>query len=102
MGFAALRYQKLKGFYGSIQARFVGELFVNNSNEVADDAYTIVNLRLGYRFRKSGWTFSPFFGVNNLFDTDYNANIRINAFGSRFFEPGPGVHFYGGIKFGFQ
>lgn len=102
MGFIALRYQKLKGFYGSIQARFVGELFVNNSNEVADDAYTIVNLRLGYRFRKSGWIFSPFFGVNNLLDTAYNANIRINAFGNRFFEPGPGVHFYGGVKFGFQ
>ncbi|MCH2081277.1 MAG: TonB-dependent receptor [Saprospiraceae bacterium] len=101
MGFVALRYQKLKGFYGSIQTRFVGELFVNNSNEVTDDAYTIVNLRLGYRFRKVGWNFSPFFGVNNLLDTAYNANIRINAFGNRFFEPGPGVHFYGGIKFGF-
>jgi len=45
---------------------------------------------------------SPFFGVNNLLDQVYNDNIRINAFGSRFYEPGPGINIYGGVRFRWQ
>lgn len=101
MGFLAVRYQKLRGFYGSIQARYVGEMFVDNANATKDQAYTMVNLRLGYRYMKNGWQIAPFLGINNLLDTTYNANIRINAFGSRYYEPGPGMHLYGGIRLGF-
>ena len=36
-------------------------------------------------------------GVNNLFDEDYNNNIRINAFGGRYFEPAPERNGYIGI-----
>jgi len=25
-------------------------------------------------------------GMNNIFDTEFNSNIRINAFGSRYYE----------------
>ena len=41
---------------------------------------------------------SPFIGVNNLFDEAYNSNLRINAFGGRYFEPGPERNVYGGIE----
>jgi iron complex outermembrane receptor protein len=33
-----------------------------------------------------------------LFDEKYNSNVRINAFGGRFFEPAPDLNVYGGLN----
>ena len=43
------------------------------------------------------WSVAPFVGVNNLFDEEYNSNVRINGFGGRLFEPGPEMNVYGGV-----
>jgi iron complex outermembrane recepter protein len=40
---------------------------------------------------------APFLGVTNLFDEEYNTSVVINAFGQRYFEPGPGRALYGGL-----
>ena len=45
---------------------------------------------------------SPFIGINNFFDESYNANVRINAFGKRFFEPGPDRNLYAGVNLRFD
>jgi iron complex outermembrane receptor protein len=39
--------------------------------------------------------------VNNLFDENYFSNIRINAFGGRFFEPAPDRNIYAGVTINF-
>ena len=100
--FAELDYRHPAGWFGAIDALHVGDQFANNANTVADDAYTLSNLRLGFDASRGGATFSPFIGVNNLFDQAYNSNIRINAFGGRFFEPGPERNIYGGIAVNFD
>ena len=100
--FAELDYRHPAGWFGAIDALHVGDQFANNANTVADDAYTLSNLRLGFDAGRGGATFSPFIGVNNLFDQAYNSNIRINAFGGRFFEPGPERNIYGGIAVNFD
>jgi iron complex outermembrane receptor protein len=41
---------------------------------------------------------TPFISIDNLFNKEYFDNIRINAFGSRFYEPAPGINFIGGLK----
>jgi iron complex outermembrane receptor protein len=41
--------------------------------------------------------FRTYAGINNLFDESYNNNIRINAFGGRYFEPATGRNVYVGI-----
>jgi iron complex outermembrane receptor protein len=33
----------------------------------------------------------------NLFNESYNSNIRINAFGGRYFEPAPERNIYAGL-----
>ena len=58
----------------------------------------IWDLNIGYDKRLNNLTLSPFIGVNNLFNTEYNDNIRINAFGSRFYEPAPKFNIYGGMR----
>jgi iron complex outermembrane receptor protein len=40
----------------------------------------------------------PFVGSSNLFDESYTASVAVNAFGGRFFEPGPPWAVYGGVR----
>ncbi|MEL7119872.1 MAG: TonB-dependent receptor [Bacteroidota bacterium] len=94
----SLRLIQSEGFHGAIQARLVGDVFTNDANTVSDDAYLLVNTSFGYRLKTGNVFLEPFFGIRNLLNTRYNSNIRINAFGSRFFEPGPDINFYTGIK----
>jgi len=44
---------------------------------------------MGHNGFYGDWGVSSFLGVNNLFDEEYNSNIRINAFGGRYLEPAP-------------
>lgn len=94
----SLNHLSNNGFNFRIQARYNGSLFTVDSNEASDGAYTLVNTSIGYRFHLKNSVLTPFFGINNLLNQQYNDNIRINAFGNRFFEPGPELNFYGGVR----
>ena len=96
--FFALNYTRLEGLSGSLQVRNVGKLFANDSNATSVDGYTVINLRLDYEKKFLNWGANPFFGINNLLGAKYFDNIRINAFGSRFYEPAPLTNFYAGLK----
>lgn len=96
--FFALNYSRGKGLFGSLQVRSIGELFAKDDNSVTVDSYTVVNLKLGYRHNLAKGHIEPFFGINNLLGTEYFDNVRVNAFGSRFYEPAPTANFYGGVK----
>jgi len=60
-------------------------------------SYIVANLRFSIDIRGGKWLFQTYAGINNLFDESYNDNIRINAFGGRYFEPAPGRHVYVGV-----
>jgi iron complex outermembrane receptor protein len=70
----------------------------DNANQTSVDSSQVSNLRVGYNGIFGDWEVSPFLGVNNLFDENYNNNIRINAFGGRYFEPAPERNAYIGIS----
>jgi len=57
----------------------------------------VSNFRLSYDFEKEDWMLRPYLGVNNLFDEEFNSNIRINAYGGRYYEPAPGRNSYLGV-----
>ena len=42
----------------------------------------------------AGVEFSPFGGVTNLLNRDYNTSVVVNAFGGRYYEPG----LYAGLR----
>ena len=96
--FFALNYSRNEGLFGSLQVRSIGELFAKDDNSVTVDGFTVVNLKLGYRHNLTKGYIEPFFGINNLLGTEYFDNVRVNAFGSRFYEPAPTANFYGGVK----
>ena len=96
---AELAYRHPSGFYGAVDVLDVGSFFVDNANSIATESYTVANLRAGFTDLRFGrWVVSPFVGINNLRDAVYPANVRINAFGGRFFEPAPDRHYYGGVS----
>ncbi|MCB9267789.1 MAG: TonB-dependent receptor [Lewinellaceae bacterium] len=97
-GFFGLRYLHSSGLLANLRFRYVGALYADDANTEQDDAYLDAGLRLSYSHYFSGWSLHPFLGINNLLDTAYNGNIRINAFGGRYYEPGAGRHFYGGVR----
>ena len=79
----------------------VGELFASDNNAVTIPAYTAVNVNFGYTILTNGISIMPYGGINNLLAESYFDNIRINAFGARYYEPAPLRNFYGGIKINF-
>ncbi|MEM9403941.1 MAG: TonB-dependent receptor [Pseudomonadota bacterium] len=101
-GYLGLRYQNDRGLNVVWDNTYSGELFANNANTVEVSSYLVSSLRASYEFTNGDWRVQPFIGVNNLFDEEYNSNIRINAFGGRYFEPAPDRNIYAGVVINFQ
>lgn len=93
-----LQYQSEKGFFATVQASLVGKQYANDSNEATVDGYENINFRTSYSFTYKKIAIKPYAGLNNILDQEYTDNVRINAFGSRFYEPAPGINGYGGIE----
>ncbi len=98
MGHLGARYMHPNGSYMAVNARFNGRMFANNDNSLSDPGYQLVNLRAGWKKSWKNWVIEPFAGVNNLLNMKYTSNLRINAFGERFYEPGATINFYGGVR----
>ncbi|MCB0549310.1 MAG: TonB-dependent receptor [Phaeodactylibacter sp.] len=97
-GFFGLRYLHSAGLQAGLRCRYVGALYADDANSEEDKGYLDVGLRLSYSRQFARWGLHPFVGINNLLDTQYNGNIRINAFGGRYYEPALRVHFYAGVR----
>ena len=94
-----IRFENENGLNMNFNLNYSGDLFANNANTVKVQAYTVSNFRLSYNISKRNWKILPYMGMNNIFDTEFNSNIRINAFGSRYYEPAPERNSYLGITF---
>lgn len=94
-----ISYLHGSGFFTIFDVLYVDEFFVNNANTETNPASTVANLRIGYTVGRGPWMVEPFIGIVNMFDESYNQNVRINAFGGRYFEPGPPRNFFGGLRF---
>jgi iron complex outermembrane receptor protein len=97
-GALRLDYAHPSGFFAGWRTRLVGSFYADDGNGERIDAYSVSDLRIGYTYQNDHWTVEPYLSVKNALDETYFANIRINAFGGRFFEPAPERSFYGGIR----
>ncbi len=96
-GYVGLNYATGNGFSGLLETTYSGDLYANNDNSVNVESYLVSNLRFSIDIESNKLLFRAYAGVNNLFDESYNNNIRINAFGDRFYEPAPTRNFYAGL-----
>ena len=95
-------YEHPSGIFASADVLFVDELYANNANSVVNDSSTVSNIRFGHVFELDRWIITPFIAVNNVTNTEYNSNVRINGFGGRLFEPAPRRNWYGGFTIDFS
>ena len=96
--FDALLHISRESWYGEIRGDYVDAIPVNNANSASAESYGLIELRMGLdRWSLGRLALSPLVGVSNLFDTEYSASVSVNAFGGRFFEPGPSRAFYVGL-----
>ena len=93
----ALQYNFSEGWGSAFQTQYSGNLYADDANQTLVDDYLLANIR----FWKSYDNLSFFGGINNLLDTAYFDNIRINAFGKRYYEPAPMRNFYLGMSIHF-
>lgn len=93
--FGRLRWWK-GPLHATAELEWVDRIFVDDANSQATDAYARGEVRAGILFPLAG-AFSGEFtvGVRNVYDVEYIDNVRINAFGGRYFEPAPVLHAYG-------
>ena len=79
---------KFKKVNLSFFANYVGKRYADNLNEVVIDEFTTANVNLSYLWDN----FSINLDIINLTNVEYYDNIRINAFGGRYYEPAPKRH----------
>ena len=79
-----------------INNRLIGELYADNSNQTKVNSYNLFNITYSTKIFNNS---EIYLGVNNLFDVNYFDNIRINAFGKRYYEPAPKRNFHFGLNF---
>ena len=96
------------GLQINLSMRHVGKTPLNDANALYSNSYELVNLRVDYGFGLSELLDGAVFGgINNVFDTNYAAQILPNAVGfggasPRFYYPGEPINYYVGIKFGIR
>lgn len=81
---------------GGLELRWSDDVPVDDANSASAPSYTLLGLRAGLRagalrsVLPGRVDVTPFLAVRNLFDEDHVTSVVPNAFGGRYFEPGPG------------
>ena len=86
-------------WWGEIGATYVDNVPVNDKNAAVAPSYFLVDLRTGLEGLTLGtMVLSPWVALTNLLDENYIASVAVNAFGGRFFEPGPQMSLQVGFR----
>lgn len=93
LNYAPVRWMRL-----NLNTQYRGALYVNDQNTVQDEDVVVANINASFNYALNRITLQPYLGINNFLNTRYNDNIRINAFGGRYYEPAPGISMYVGLR----
>ena len=81
-----------------LNCKLTGDIYADNFNNSKIENYSIFNLKFLSQINFSKTKFNAFISFNNILNKKYYDNIRINAFGSRYYEPAPGFNIMFGIR----
>lgn len=96
--FGALDWRGPAGLYAGGDLRAASEVIADNANTAASPDYVVVDVHVGRNFSAGRLDLDLSAGVGNLFDERYIDNVRVNAFGGRYFEPAPGTTLHLGLE----
>ena len=93
-----IKYKNSKKFSVIYSRNYRGNLFANDNNTEHISSFWRDDINFSFPVKVGKNDFDFFLGCNNIFDKLYSDNIRINAFGNRYYEAAPGRIFFTGIK----
>ena len=96
--FIDARYQFQQGYFAGLAGQHIGNRYADDANTVEVASQTVTNLRLGRKLSNMQYDTQLVIGIENLFDTEYLDNLRINARNGRYYEPGAERRVYAGIE----
>ena len=99
--FLQLGYTSLQNWQFQLTGEHIGSLYADTANAVQIKAFQKVRLQGGKTIALGNLELNLFAGINNLFDVRYFDNIRLNAFGGRYYEPAPGRNAFFGLSAAF-
>ena len=99
--FLQLGYTSLQNWQFQLTGEHIGSLYADTANAVQIEAFQKVRLQGGKTVALGNLELNLFAGINNLFDVRYFDNIRLNAFGGRYYEPAPGRNAFFGLSAAF-
>lgn len=92
-----LIYSLSQGTTVRLSAYHRGKIYANDANSAMEAAVSLLNLDATLPLPI--WPKAQlFFGVQNFTNALYSDNVRLNAFGDRFYESAPGRSLYGGLR----
>ena len=91
-------YINPRGYFMVMGFSRYSNIYLNDSNDQSTNPYSVLNLRLGNEFQIFGSRLKVHVGVNNVLNENYYSNLRVNAWGGRFYEPAPLVGAYLGTE----
>tara|TARA_B100000780_G_scaffold53792_1_gene33520 strand:+ start:29 stop:2053 length:2025 start_codon:yes stop_codon:yes gene_type:complete len=99
--FINLIHTSKKNWITKLTFENTGKFYANNSNSVLIDSYQKTRFQTGKSVDVKWSEVDFFLGINNLLNQEYFDNIRLNAFGSRFYEPAPPRNVFTGFSLNF-
>lgn len=96
--FLQVGYTSLQDWQFQLTGEHIGSLYADTANSVQIEAFQKVRLQGGKTIALGNLGLNIFAGINNLFDVRYFDNIRLNAFGGRYYEPAPGRNAFFGLS----
>jgi iron complex outermembrane receptor protein len=90
------------GLSTALEARWVDEVFTNDLNDESAEAYTVMNLRVGFEQKLSGFRLTEFARIDNIFDEEYVGSVIVNEANRRYYEPAPGTNYTVGLAVSYQ
>jgi len=96
--FVDASYQFQQGYFAGLAVQYIGERYADDANNVEVPSQTVTDLRLGRKLTSWQYDTRLVIGIENLFDTEYLDNLRINARNGRYYEPGSARRVYAGIE----
>jgi iron complex outermembrane receptor protein len=88
-----------RGWYAEVDGRYLSRMQVNDANTATSPPYAVFDIRAGFdALDVLGLGLAPFAGVNNVLDRSFNTSVAINAFGGRYYEPGPPRSLFAGVR----
>ncbi|TEA77069.1 TonB-dependent receptor [Allopusillimonas ginsengisoli] len=100
--FASLDWAPPSGWQAGVEGRYLGKMYVNDSNDEATPSYFTAALHAGYVWSLENWRLNAFARVDNVLDKRYAGSAIINAGFGRYYEPAPGRNWTAGLNASFQ